>query len=880
MAGTSGLPLAGVEAIVEGLSSFESDVRSMNRALDSIQPRSTMLQRGFQSLTEGIIGFGKGLLDWGVQGLVSFGEHIIHVAEYALGQLLSDAIEWVITKIKELISAIIEAGNQFQTLEIRLNGLNLQDAIDSGLGYEEAMKKAVQVTQEQLDWLQQLGAATPFDPAQIANVYTLARSYGFADAEARRLTEDITSYTAGMGLSNEVLERVIQNLGQMVQRGKITSTEIRDLARGAYLPLADVLDRVAKSMGITVQELSKKISEPGGGVPAQKFIEAFEQMVEEEPRFVGAAGRLARALVPAINNVKELFTSLGGRNILTPVFDVLGEKIASITDQFVKFNEQGDIVHTEKWDKLFNAAQRLGTALADVVKKLLGLAPSADSLADSLVNAVSRAADWVEMHKQDIIDFFTRVYNAALNVWGIIQRVFETLKKSILEFQTSGFSVNFLEALGFKPETAEKIVGFVNGIINTLNTVFKWVQDNGPLIKEFFSALGYIGSEVFKGILDFIGAKVEGGGILDAITAFMKFVIENKEKIADWLELIAKAIIIWQIIATVWNIVIGILIKLAGFVIGLVALWTGFNAVVAALAPILSALAPVLLVISTAILIVKTYLGVLKLAWAESVAAWQAAIATIKVGMDRLKANFFEMVNNIRTAFLNGDWVGIGIAIIVGLAKGIALYLGTLLSAVGNAMIAAYNAARQVLGISSPSTLFADLGYFIMEGMAQGISNGLGMVLTTIQNAVGTALDYANQAMSIISQNFSMGWAYGIQSAGTVGEKAATRVVQQTANAVKRGAKMRSPSKLFEGLGMLTMEGFAQGIERAAGLAVGAMQNAVGMVAMPAVSSMAVARATGNTINNNHSANLTINTSAPTEPIIQDFNMMSSLMGA
>jgi hypothetical protein len=84
------------------------------------------------------------------------------------------------------------------------------------------------------------------------------------------------------------------------------------------------------------------------------------------------------------------------------------------------------------------------------------------------------------------------------------------------------------------------------------------------------------------------------------------------------------------------------------------------------------------------------------------------------------------------------------------------------------------------------------------------------------------------------------------------------------------------------------MRGMAMGIERLSGMVAGTMQSAMAQVAMPAMNLPAVAQSfavaaqpvASNTFNTNNNFNLTVNSGARTEPIIQDYNMMRSMVGA
>src|SRR5688572_22511169 len=142
----------GVEAVVEGLSAFIRDTRRMNDALDKIRPQGTLLTRMFSGVTD---------------AMGSFGREILNVAEHALGHLLSEAIQFVIQKLGELISATIEAGAEFQTMELRLNRLNFNSLVESGDTYKQALKAATEVTKEQLHWIQKLAITTPYDAQDV-----------------------------------------------------------------------------------------------------------------------------------------------------------------------------------------------------------------------------------------------------------------------------------------------------------------------------------------------------------------------------------------------------------------------------------------------------------------------------------------------------------------------------------------------------------------------------------------------------------------------------------------------------------------------------------------------------------------------------------------
>lgn len=544
----------GVELLVEGLSAFMSNMKKADNAIRDLVPGGNLVSGMFGKMGDVISGFVGGAL---------------RVLEYTLGNLAADAIEAVISALKKLISEIITAGSEFQTLSIRLNGLNMPKQADGIKDWTKAMADAEKVTKEQLTWIQQLSAATPFDAQDVANAYTLARSYGFTDLAARRLTKDITDFTAGMGLSGDHIERVIQNLGQMVQRGKITSTEIRDLARGAFLPLDDVLGRVAEKMGVTLPELMKQISKPGEGVPAQQFIDAFQQMVESEPRFIGAAGRLGRTFEAAKNNVLDLFRSIGGLNIVKPVLDVLGEKVASIVDQFVSFNEQGDLIKTEKWDKLVESASRLGAAISNVLSDILGLLPTSSDFVDGFIKGLDSVSSWLTTHRGDIVRW---VQDAAK--W-----INTTLIPSIMQLKDWLF--------GISTPTGTTQGGALQSLAEGAREAATWIGDKlipfiqNALMPLLASLVPLVGTVANILILAFTGTELKNGNLTEWITLTLipaiKDITESLEKNRDTWVKVARAVgvilVVFIVAATIITTLISTVTFLASVVAGLVAVF-------------------------------------------------------------------------------------------------------------------------------------------------------------------------------------------------------------------------------------------------------------------------------------------------------------------
>ena len=95
-----------------------------------------------------------------------------------------------------------------------------------------------------------------------------------------------------------------------------------------------------------------------------------------------------------------------------------------------------------------------------------------------------------------------------------------------------------------------------------------------------------------------------------------------------------------------------------------------------------------------------------------------------------------QIISGIVDAFLSYDWLSIGGNIIQGIANGIASGVGVIIDAAKSAASAALNAAKEFLGIASPSKVMRDqVGRFIPAGIAEGISRNLAPLRSAMQQA-------------------------------------------------------------------------------------------------------------------------------------------------
>lgn len=99
---------------------------------------------------------------------------------------------------------------------------------------------------------------------------------------------------------------------------------------------------------------------------------------------------------------------------------------------------------------------------------------------------------------------------------------------------------------------------------------------------------------------------------------------------------------------------------------------------------------------------------------------WMGISARLSTAWADLVAKAQGIVDGIKAAFTI-DWTALGSGIIDGIKFGITNGVAGLVASVVSAAKSALDAAKNFLGIDSPSTVFAEVGHNIMTGMASGI---------------------------------------------------------------------------------------------------------------------------------------------------------------
>lgn len=417
--------------------------------------------------------------------------------EMTAGYIIANVIMRIAGAIRDLGREVLDAVASFQLLEIQLSGLIASETVDRfGGDFQDALAGSTQRVQELIGWIKQLAITTPFTVQTLQRTLAVSMAMGFTSDESQTLTKAIGNFTAGMGLSQEIMERIIYNFGQMKAAGKVTGTELRDLARGGFVPIVKVLEIMQENMGMTNMKFEdfRKLA-GSGAVDVNEFFRAFEQLADE--RFPNAMERMSQTWAGLTGNIKDFIQSVVGAGLFGPAFSKITSALALGFQQLID-------------PQIQDAINGLGLVLARFFEI-------------DLTN--------VEEIKTVILEF----------IWvltGALRRVQET-----------GDWGTFWTQMG----VPENVVSGLMAIKDWFDTAGQWLVDNGANIKAALIGIG-VGLGVIMGVSAVVGiltALTNPLTLLVLLAGLVAVAIANWDVVVAKFEEIKAAVIDWAM--GMWN---------------------------------------------------------------------------------------------------------------------------------------------------------------------------------------------------------------------------------------------------------------------------------------------------------------------------------------
>lgn len=467
------------------------------------------------------------------------------------GNYSAAALELQATKIQQIQQDIAAWGGQIDTLN-QSNGRLVEVAteIQTQTHYtSEYMTQSVAPAHDLLNWVTNIAVQSKFTAESMAQVlgYALGMKLppdlerGLSSLDrAKELTKAVGDFSAGMGLDNESVQRIMYNFSQMSAAGKVTGRDLRDLATSLF-PANDAFDTMAQMMGITREEAEKLAK--SGEVDVTKFFDAFIQVANRD--FPNAMLKTGRTIEAAMSNMKEFVTTILGAKIFGPILQNIGGKITDFIagaispEAIARYEKLGKMI-----DSLFGSLSDLGgsvvVAAVDLIKTIaetLGIELPEVTVEDVIIG-ISRAISGFLVDAKNFLDWlkenpkFLELLTRLKETFGNLSEVLGTLGINLPPVKTD---LAELANLGF----------------DTLNSGLK------ELNSQLYALTKYLTSPEGKETLKVLGDMAVAFGIILAIVTIVAVVIAGFTSAVAALGIVGFALMVFAGLAIVFAIFYG-----------------------------------------------------------------------------------------------------------------------------------------------------------------------------------------------------------------------------------------------------------------------------------------------------------------------------------
>lgn len=687
----------------------------------------------------------------------------------AQATLAEDAVE-------KLTDALAKNGAELDALKGKEGSMvNVMRQVSTGsMTAGEALKDAGEPAKALLNWVKEIAVTTPFSVEGLSNTLAMSMAMGINSDMAKKLTMSIGNFTAGMGLTEEHLQRIIYNFGQMNAMGKVSGRELRDLSN-SMVPVNDIMDMMAKKAGVTRDEMREMASE--GGVPVQDFFDAFMELADTD--FPGAMDRMSRTWQGVTSNIQDFIGSVLG-------MELLGPTVQTFTD--IAADALGGLMKPEVREGITSTGHQINGMIGFLLPRVKTLGGSFLNLAGEILGAFG-----IDISKFNLREF---IYDVTLAIFDVITKATEF--------------VDFLATVPDKIKTA-----FTTGPVGDF---FTKMQTGGDNLKTFWETVGPTVIELLGGVGIKLGELGEQGGeatlmtLGDAFVAATGWLVEHSEEIKATLAAIPTNIAnIGTTIATYKDQVLGFFTGIAIAIAGVaLASWPTIvaslvNGLIAYAGAAWAAAAPTManvvawgLAVAPLILLAALVAGltVYFVKVGESILGANAAQATF---IEKLQIGFLGTVMQaVNTVNMMGQIINL---VFWQTLTNISNFFATFLSQAGTSL----------------AMLLVIVGYNLNQ-----ILTNIGTWLT----GLGTSLSNAVTAMQTGGKNLVDGIWQGMKDAWEAVAAWLSEKAKELAAVFGVAIEAQSPSKLFERKGAFIPQGIAKGI-------MGGMGEVVAALTMP-----------------------------------------------
>lgn len=533
----------------------------------------------------------------------------------------------------------------------------------------EVMTGSADKAAEVIERLKKVGAETPFELNDLADVTQLLMNYGFTADGAMDKMMMLGDISQG---SADKMNRIATAYGQMSSAGKVSLEDVKQMIEAGFNPLQEISESTGESMASLYDRISK------GTITVDEITASMQRATSEGGKYFQSMEKQSQTVNGLISTLKDNAQQL------------LGEVVKPITESFAKELLPGAISAIEQLTKAFKEdgtdglIEAGGEILSDL---LLGIANKLPGVIDTAVQVIQSIVSNLDTNLPQIVASGGKILTSLIGgIVSLLPSLGDLALDLILQI-ANGITANAPQMI---PKGIEALLSFISGII-----------DNLPKLLE--AGLKMIVA-LAEGLINSLPTLIEQ--VPKIINAFFESLDSFLPKI-----LLAG---------------VEIILKLG-------------EGIIKSIPDIISNAGE----IAKAILNVITHLSLFN--------TGKNIIKGLGNGLKSvggfIKDTAKSIVDMLKHPFSASGWADIGRNIVQGIANGLKNGASAIVDAAKNVAKSALKAAKNFLGIHSPSTVFRDqVGKYMAQGMGIGFEDNV--PINTMEKSLGKAVNKVQNAIS------------------------------------------------------------------------------------------------------------------------------------
>lgn len=646
-----------------------------------------------------------------------FSEGASNIGNIVKGIGVEKIIESGLSAVKDLGKSVIETGMNFETSMSQVAATMgiTSDQIAAGSEDFDKLNSAAK----------NMGATTQFSASQAADALNYLALAGYSvDKSIETLPTVLNLAAAGgmeLGTASDMVTDAMSALGEKAGTAESFVDKMAKTAQKSNTGV-EQLGNAILTVGGTAKSLSGGVTEMNTalGVLANRGIKGAEGGTALR-NVILALGAPTDKAAEALNSLGvSAYDSEGKMRPLNEVFKDLDSAMAGMSE--------GD--KTNVLNNIFNKVD-----LKSAQALLAGCGEEWDNLSEAIDNSNGAAADMAETMNDNLQGSLIMLGSALEGLQIELFEAFSEPLKEAVDIATECISqiVTGMQENGI-PGAIAAAGDIANGFVDT-------IIENGPNILQ--SGYELIGNLIdgfvsnFPSVIASISTMLSN--ILAAIIGAMPGMMQKGYDLASKFA-IGMLNDLPQVITSIGQIITTVLGKLMDALPQIMQKGVEFivflaNGVISNLPAILSAIAQV---IAQVIVTIVSHLPDFLSKGIEIVGQLQAGLIQ---AIPKAVAAVPQIISGIINAFKSQDWGSVGSNIVSGIANGVTSAVGAVVEAARGVASSAIQAAKNLLGIHSPSKVFAWIGEMCDQGLATGFVNNIPKTTAQMSSGLKKAIN-------------------------------------------------------------------------------------------------------------------------------------------